>query len=193
MDARRSDGAQAPGAPARRACGGGGEDATVSVTTLAAVAGVAGAAYAVRRLNKALGPSPAKLKAENRLLQANYAPVRDEVHAAARLGADRRATTAVPGSEGLGVDVVSGHVPADLRGAFVRVGPNPHPDRIPDAYHWFDGEAVRSLAPRVDVALTRAHGIPSRNALGDLQVTAWFVSLLLICARCFRACSDPRY
>jgi carotenoid cleavage dioxygenase-like enzyme len=58
----------------------------------------------------------------NVYLQGNFAPVTREISAPAKL--------------------VSGAVPDDLRGYFLRIGPNPRYVQNPALHHWFDGDGM---------------------------------------------------
>jgi hypothetical protein len=40
----------------------------------------------------------------------------------------------------LSTKILSGAIPDDLRGLFMRIGPNPLPHKISHGYHWFDGK-----------------------------------------------------
>ena len=58
---------------------------------------------------------------DNVYLQGNYYPVEDE-------------------SRDVSVKVISGAVPEDLEGIFLRIGPNPIAEHgLTKRYHWFDG------------------------------------------------------
>lgn len=39
-------------------------------------------------------------------------------------------------------EVISGSMPKDLRGLFLRIGPNPIPHHVSKGYHWFDGHGM---------------------------------------------------
>jgi hypothetical protein len=41
--------------------------------------------------------------------------------------------------------IISGAIPSDLRGMFMRIGPNPSPHKIAHGYHWFDGKSPLCL------------------------------------------------
>jgi carotenoid cleavage dioxygenase len=58
----------------------------------------------------------------NRYLEGNYAPVTEEV-----------TVTDLP---------VTGTIPAELNGRYLRNGPNPVTPPDPDAYHWFTGDGM---------------------------------------------------
>jgi carotenoid cleavage dioxygenase len=60
--------------------------------------------------------------AGNRFLEGRYAPVREE-----------RSEHALP---------VTGSIPAELRGIYARIGPNPFEVSNPGAYHWFLGDGM---------------------------------------------------
>ncbi|MFB7288329.1 carotenoid oxygenase family protein, partial [Actinacidiphila glaucinigra] len=53
----------------------------------------------------------------NRYLEGNYAPLAEEVTA-----------TGLP---------VTGELPRDLNGRYLRIGPNPRGDADPATHHWF--------------------------------------------------------
>lgn len=80
-------------------------------------------------------------------LSGNYAPVSEE-------------HTQIP------VDVVEGSIPTNLRGMFVRNGPNPVPSRpFRKRYHWFDGHAMlHNLMFEDD------------NSLNNNDVQAWYTN-----------------
>jgi carotenoid cleavage dioxygenase-like enzyme len=39
-------------------------------------------------------------------------------------------------------NVISGAIPSDLRGLFIRIGPNAIPEKISHRFHWFDGDGM---------------------------------------------------
>jgi len=60
---------------------------------------------------------------EHNYLTGPYRPVVEETH-------------------NLETRVISGGIPKDLSGLFLRVGPNPLPEKIAHGYHWFDGDGM---------------------------------------------------
>jgi carotenoid cleavage oxygenase len=76
----------------------------------------------------------------NPYLAGNYAPVTDEVTA-----------TDLP---------VTGHLPAELSGRYVRNGPNPAEPPEPELYHWFTGDGM-------------VHGIRIRGGRADWYRNRW--------------------
>lgn len=39
-------------------------------------------------------------------------------------------------------EILSGTIPKDLEGLFLRIGPNPLPQKLQHGYHWFDGDGM---------------------------------------------------
>ena len=76
----------------------------------------------------------------NPYLQGNYAPVREEVMA-----------TGLP---------VSGSIPEELCGRYLRNGPNPITAQDPATYHWFAGEGM-------------VHGIRLRDGVAEWYRNRW--------------------
>ena len=67
-------------------------------------------------------PEPAKVFEGNYFLEGNYGPVQEE-HVATKLQ-------------------VIGEVPTDLKGHYLRIGPNPVYVSNVEKYHWFDGDGM---------------------------------------------------
>lgn len=119
--------------------GGGGGGGLPPVALAAAVGGAALAAYVTMKQP----PSAATINSNNMFLQGNYAPVTKEIHVTAQTAATARtdSTNSSSSSSPPGLEVIAGSIPADLRGAYVRVGPNPQ--FKPQAHHhWFDGSGM---------------------------------------------------
>jgi carotenoid cleavage dioxygenase len=76
----------------------------------------------------------------NRYLSGNYAPVTEEVTAAEL--------------------EVTGRLPEQLSGRYLRIGPNPITPPDPGAYHWFTGDGM-------------AHGIRLRDGRADWYRNRW--------------------
>ena len=67
-------------------------------------------------------PEPAKVFEGNYFLEGNYGPVQEE-HVATKLQ-------------------VIGEIPTDLKGHYLRIGPNPVYVSNVEKYHWFDGDGM---------------------------------------------------
>src|SRR5688500_13396666 len=76
----------------------------------------------------------------SRYLSGNYAPVTEEVTAA-------------------GLEV-TGRLPEQLSGRYLRIGPNPVTPPDPGSYHWFTGDGM-------------AHGIRLRDGRADWYRNRW--------------------
>ena len=77
---------------------------------------------------------------ENRYLSGNYAPVDREVSA---------------------LDLpVTGHLPVELDGRYLRNGPNPLTAPEPSTYHWFTGDGM-------------VHGIRLRDGTAEWYRNRW--------------------
>ena len=76
----------------------------------------------------------------NRYLTGNYAPVHEELTA---------------------VDLpVTGSLPAELEGRYLRIGPNPIGPVDPATYHWFTGDGM-------------AHGVRLRGGKAEWYRNRW--------------------
>ena len=64
-----------------------------------------------------------ELNANNMFLQGHLAPVEKENH-------------------NIVMKVISGEIPSDLSGLFLRIGPNPITGHLTKRYHWFDGNGM---------------------------------------------------
>jgi len=74
-------------------------------------------------------------KSVNTYLSGNFAPVLNEVSATYK--------------------TISGHIPSDLSGHYLRVGPNPQFTPVDEAkYHWFDGDG---MIHRIKISEAMAH------------------------------------
>lgn len=89
----------------------------------------------------------------NRYLDGNFAPVREEL-----------TTFDLP---------VTGRVPEELQGRFLRIGPNPVTDEDPASYHWFTGTGM-------------AHGLRLRDGKAE-----WYRNRFVRSDRVTEALGEP--
>lgn len=141
-------GGGAGGAGGEASTAGGAPSAPSFSWSTGAAIGVAGSVVTALAIRSMLDPEGGN-NARNALLNhGNFRPVTREVHEAVRL---REAPPAVLAAQkgrsspaAPRLRILRGAVPGDMRGAFVRIGPNSAPQRRPPNMHWFDGDGTRA-------------------------------------------------
>lgn len=74
-------------------------------------------------------------------------------------------------------EIISGSIPSDLHGLFLRIGPNPLKTKLHHGYHWFDGDGmIHSLRVKNGEALYSNQFIETPNHLNSKKYggVVWF-------------------